>query len=115
MFHPRGAERDEPVELLERIDRPLRGDEPVDDVDEERRPGHAPALEDGRLLLFRCAECTRSLWCSHVNLHELDEAQLRPLPLLLREILRDMPHVVGAAWVDETMYWLVDLSRLVKS
>src|SRR6188508_1428786 len=44
MLHPCGAERDEPVELLERVDGPLRGDEPVDDVDEERRSGHAPAL-----------------------------------------------------------------------
>ena len=74
-------------------------------------PGEPP--EDGQLLLFRCAECTRSLWCRHVNLHELDEAPTRPLPGLLREILHDMPHVVGAAWIDETMYWLVDLSRLV--
>src|SRR6185295_3043747 len=42
IFHPRGAERDEPVELLEGVDRSLGGDEAVDDVDEERSPGHAP-------------------------------------------------------------------------
>src|SRR6186713_291955 len=52
MFHPRGAERDEAVELLERVDRALGGDESVDDVDDERRPRNAPALEDGGLLVL---------------------------------------------------------------
>lgn len=72
-------------------------------------PGEPEKRE--RLLVFRGAHASFALWCEAVNLHELDESNLRSLPVLLREILCDMPHVVGAAWVRESMFWLVDLSR----
>ena len=52
MFHPCGTQRDEAVELLERVDGALGRDDPLDDVDEERRPRNAPALEDGGLLVL---------------------------------------------------------------
>src|SRR4029079_11817104 len=52
MFHPRAPDRDEPVQLLERVDRALGGDEAVDDVHEERGSRNGPALEDRGLLVL---------------------------------------------------------------
>src|SRR4029079_6299732 len=52
MFHPCGAKRDETVELLERVDRALGRDEPVDELSEERDPRNAPAFEHGGLFVL---------------------------------------------------------------
>jgi hypothetical protein len=65
----------------------------------------------GRLLVFRGADFDLALWGECVNIHELEQESLRALPRVLRELLCDMPYVVGAAWIKDNMFWLVDLSR----
>src|SRR5688500_5449806 len=45
-IHPRLAGVEKRLELLERVHGALRGDHSVDDVDDEGRARHVPALED---------------------------------------------------------------------
>jgi hypothetical protein len=49
--------------------------------------------------------------CSTPRLVRVPRAELRALSPLLRQSLADMPYIVGAAWLDETPLWLLDMSR----
>jgi hypothetical protein len=69
----------------------------------------------------RCALLVRSgigpvaIACSSPRMLRVPHAELRPLTPLLRESLDDMPYIVGAAWVEQSPVWLLDMSRFLGS
>jgi hypothetical protein len=77
-----------------------------------RAAGTAPrAKADHHALLLRTARGRVAVACRELRVEDVPRRTLLPLSPLLRTQLRDMPYIVGAAWVHETATWLVDMSR----
>jgi hypothetical protein len=72
-------------------------------------PGTAD--DDRFALRVRAALGEVAISCHTARLEKVPYASLLTLTPLLRESLHDMPYVVGAAWLERTQLWLVDMSR----
>jgi hypothetical protein len=84
-----------------------------------------PREEDRRLALWQGAHVDEPYWlcvevsggaawlrCTKVRLAEIKRSSMLELSPVVREAMRELPHVVGSAWTAERHTWLVDLSRL---
>jgi hypothetical protein len=84
---------------------------------EERDHGTAIALWEGQdgcdthTLQVRTASGVVTLSCHRPRMEQLAFTSLLTLSPLLRENLREMPYIVGAAWVGQIATWLVDMTR----
>ena len=72
-----------------------------------------PHQEDRHALLVRSAIGPVTLSCSTPQLGRIPHAQLHALSPLLREAMRDVPYIVGAAWRGDKALWLLDMSRFL--
>ena len=72
-------------------------------------PGTAD--DDRFALRVRSARGEVAISCRTARLENVPYSSLLGLSPLLRESLHSMPYVVGAAWLNETHLWLVDMSR----
>ena len=71
--------------------------------------------DDNHALVVRSGIGPVAISCTSPRMLRVPHADLRTLSPLVRAALGDMPYIVGAAWVDDTPLWLLDMSRFLGS